>query len=305
MNLSNSILSDVTVYMKYAKYLPDRNRRETWDEIVGRNRSMHISKFPELRDEIEAAYEFVLNKQVLPSMRSMQFAGRPIEINPSRIYTCAYLPVDDWRAFGEIMFLLLGGTGIGFSVQQHHIDRLPEIQRPRKDKTRRWLIADSIEGWADSVKALIKSYFFAGASIRFDFSDIRPKGSRLITAGGKAPGPAPLRECLAKIEGILESKENGDKLTSLEVHDIVCHIADAVLAGGIRRAALISLFNADDNDMIACKSGPWWELNPQRARANNSAVLVRHKVTQDFFLDLWKRIELSGAGEPGIYFTND
>ena len=126
-----------------------------------------------------------------------------------------------------------------------------------------------------------------------------------MTSGGKAPGPQPLKECLTKVEGILQSKEDGVALTSLEVHDIICHIADAVLAGGIRRAALISLFTATDNDMIACKSGSWWETNPQRGRANNSAVLMRHKVTKEFFMDLWKRVELSGAGEPGIYLNND
>jgi len=126
-----------------------------------------------------------------------------------------------------------------------------------------------------------------------------------VTSGGKAPGPQPLKECIVKIKGILETKEDGEKLTSLEVHDIVCHIADAVLAGGIRRAALISLFSAYDEEMISCKSGSWWETNPQRGRANNSAVLMRHKITKNFFMDLWKRIELSGSGEPGIYFNND
>jgi ribonucleoside-diphosphate reductase alpha chain len=167
------------------------------------------------------------------------------------------------------------------------------------------LVADSIEGWADAVKVLLKSYFFGGSHVTFDFSDIRPKGARLVTSGGKAPGPQPLKECLIKLEGILESKEDGEKLRPIEVHDMVCHIADAVLAGGIRRAALISLFSASDDEMISCKSGSWWEKNPQRGRANNSVALLRHKITKDYFMDLWKRIEASGAGEPGIYLTND
>ena len=238
-------------------------------------------------------------------MRSMQFAGKPIEISPNRIYNCAYAPVDDWRVFSEIMFLLLGGTGVGYSVQKHHVDVLPEIRKPSKDRGRRWLVADSIEGWADAVKVLVKSYFYGGSHIQFDFSDIRPKGARLVTSGGKAPGPQPLKECLIKLEGILGSKNNGDRLRPIEVHDMVCHIADAVLAGGIRRAALISLFSATDEEMIGCKSGQWWEHNPQRGRANNSAVLMRHKITKDYFMDLWKRIEASGAGEPGIYLSND
>ncbi len=305
MTVSNEILSEITVFMKYAKYLPNEQRRETWEELVTRNKQMHLKKYPQLAEEIEEAYKLVYDKKVLPSMRSMQFAGKPIEISPNRIYNCAFAPVDDVRVFGEIMFLLLGGTGVGYSVQKHHVDKLPEIKKPNPKRSRRYLIADSIEGWADAVKVLIKSYFSGGSVLAFDFSDIRPKGARLITSGGKAPGPQPLKECLIKIQGILDSKENGDKLTPIEVHDVVCHIADAVLAGGIRRAALISLFSADDDEMIACKSGAWWENNPQRGRANNSAVLMRHKITKEFFLDLWKRVELSGAGEPGIYLTND
>ena len=305
MEISNKILSDITVYMKYAKYIPELNRRETWEELVTRNKEMHLKKYPALATEIEDAYKMVYDKKVLPSMRSLQFGGKPIEISPNRVYNCAYLPIDDYRAFSETMFLLLGGTGVGYSVQRHHVEQLPEIRKPNAKKHRRYLIADSIEGWADAVKILLKSYFYGGSTINFDFSDIRPKGARLITSGGKAPGPQPLKECLVKLQGILDSKEDGDKLTPIEAHDMVCHVADAVLAGGIRRAALISLFSADDEEMIACKSGPWWELNPQRGRANNSAVLMRHKLTKDFFMDLWKRVEMSGAGEPGIYLTND
>jgi ribonucleoside-triphosphate reductase (thioredoxin) len=305
MKISNQILSEITVYMKYAKYLPELNRRETWEELVTRNMNMHIKKYPQLQDQIESAYQFVYNKKVLPSMRSLQFGGKPIEISPNRIYNCAYLPIDDYRAFAEAMFLLLGGTGVGYSVQKHHVEALPEIRKPNTKRTRRYLIADSIEGWADAVKVLVKSYFEGGTSYAFDFSDIRAKGARLVTSGGKAPGPQPLKECLIKLQGILDAKEDGDKLSPIEVHDMVCHVADAVLAGGIRRAALISLFSADDEEMIACKSGNWWEINPQRGRANNSAVLIRHKVTKEFFMDLWKRVELSNAGEPGIYLSND
>ena len=305
MEISNQILSEITVYMKYAKYIPELNRRETWKELVTRNMNMHIKKYPALESEIRNAYTFVYDKKVLPSMRSLQFGGKPIEISPNRIYNCAYLPIDDYRAFGEAMFLLLGGTGVGYSVQTHHVEKLPEIRKPNPKRTRRFLIADSIEGWADAVKALVKSYFEGGSTFVFDFSDIRAKGARLVTSGGKAPGPQPLKECLIKLQGILDAKEDGDKLSAIEVHDMVCHIADAVLAGGIRRAALISLFSADDEEMIACKSGNWWESNPQRGRANNSAVLMRHKLTREFFMDIWKRVELSGAGEPGIYLTND
>tara|TARA_R110002074_G_scaffold3273_5_gene17554 strand:- start:1846 stop:3663 length:1818 start_codon:yes stop_codon:yes gene_type:complete len=292
--------------MKYAKYNEELGRRETWEELVTRNKAMHIKKFPLLKEDIENAYKLVYDKKILPSMRSLQFGGKPIEISPNRIYNCAYLPIDSIESFSETMFLLLGGTGVGYSVQRHHVNQLPVINKPYPKRKRRFLIGDSIEGWADSIKVLMKSYMNGGGSrVEFDFSDIRAKGARLITSGGKAPGPQPLKECILKLTGILESKETGDRLTTLEAHDMICHIADAVLAGGIRRAALISLFNADDEQMISCKSGDWWEKNPQRGRANNSACLMRHKITKEFFLNLWKRVELSNAGEPGIYFNND
>jgi ribonucleoside-diphosphate reductase alpha chain len=293
--------------MKYAKYLPELNRRESWEELVTRNKNMHIKKYPDLKEQIEKAYEKVYDKKVLPSMRSLQFGGKPIEISPNRVYNCAYLPIDSVDCFHEIMFLLLGGTGVGYSVQRHHVAKLPMISKPYEKRTRRFLIGDSIEGWADAIKTLMKSYLGDKRSsrIEFDYSDIRPKGALLVTSGGKAPGPQPLKECIVKITGVLDSKEETDMLSTIEAHDIVCHIADAVLAGGIRRAALISLFSADDDQMIGSKTGHWWEDNPQRGRANNSAVLMRHKITKEFFMDLWKRVELSGAGEPGIYFNND
>jgi len=306
-NTAIETLSDITVHMKYARYLPAKKRRETWDEIVERNRNMHIKKYPELTEEIGEIYEkFVKTKKILPSMRSMQFGGKPIEISPNRVYNCAYMPIDSLLSFSEAMFLLLGGTGVGYSVQRHHIEQLPEIIQPNPERKRRYLISDSIEGWADSIKILLECYTGnRSSSPIFDYSDIRPKGSLLRTSGGKAPGFQPLRECLVKIEGMLQNKNNGSKLDSIEAHDIMCYLADAVLAGGIRRAAMISLFSADDSKMISCKSGNWWENNPQRGRANNSAVILRHRVTKDFFMGLWERIQHSGSGEPAVYFSND
>jgi ribonucleoside-diphosphate reductase alpha chain len=303
MDVTQSILSDITTYMKYAKYTPEKQRRETWEELVTRNKEMHQTKFPNLKDEIEEVYKLVYAKKVLPSMRSLQFAGKPIELNNARIFNCSFLPLDDWRAFSEIMFLLLSGCGVGYSVQNHHIEELPEIKVPTKHK--RYLVGDSIEGWADAVRMLCKAYFQGASLPVFDFRDIRPKGAQLITVGGKAPGPEPLKECLFNLAKIFERKKNGDKITSLEAHDMACHIADAVLSGGIRRAALISLFDLDDEEMLTCKFGNWWEENPQRGRSNNSAVVLRHKITEEEFYKLWKKIELSGSGEPGIYFSND
>ena len=303
MDITQEILSEITTYMKYSKFVPEKNRREIWHELVTRNKQMHQEKFPLLHDEIETSYKLVYDKKVLPSMRSLQFAGRPIELNNARIFNCSFLPIDDWRSFSEIMFLLLSGCGVGYSVQTHHVDNLPEIKIPIKHK--RYLIGDSIEGWADAIRMLCKAYFTGGSLPTFDFRDIRPKGAQLITVGGKAPGPEPLKECLFQLQKILDRKKNGEKLTSLEAHDMACHIADAVLSGGIRRAALISLFNLDDEAMLTCKFGSWWETNPQRGRSNNSAVIMRHKIDEEEFFKLWKKIELSNSGEPGIYFSND
>jgi ribonucleoside-diphosphate reductase alpha chain len=303
MDVTQEILSEITTYMKYAKFVPEKNRRETWNELVTRNKEMHQTKFPQLKNEIEEAYKLVYDKKVLPSMRSLQFAGKPIELNNARIFNCSFLPLDDWRSFSEIMFLLLSGCGVGYSVQTHHIEQLPEIKVPTKQK--RYLIGDSIEGWADAVRMLCKAYFTGAPLPLFDYRDIRAKGAQLITVGGKAPGPEPLKECLFNLQKVFERKQNGDRLTSVEAHDMACHIADAVLSGGIRRAALISLFNLDDEDMLTCKFGDWWEENPQRGRANNSAVVMRHKIDEEEFFKLWKKIELSGSGEPGIYFSND
>ena len=303
MELNQKILSDIVIYMKYARYLPDLQRRELWPEICDRYENMMVEKYPPLQQEIHENMAWVIEKKVLPSMRAMQFAGPSITRNNSRIYNCAYMPVDDIRAFSEAMFLLLGGTGVGFSVQQHHVSELPPIQKATKH--RRFLIGDSLEGWADSIKMIMKAYFGQSKAIPdFDYADIRPKGSRLVTAGGKAPGPEPLKVCHLHVFNILDRKKEGEYLTPLECHDLMCHIANAVLAGGIRRSAMISLFSPEDEEMLTCKFGNWWELNEQRGRANNSAVLSRDETTQNEFLALWKKIEISGTGEPGFYFSN-
>lgn len=300
----NKVLSDIITYTKYAKYIPSLKRRETWDEIVDRYLRGMIRKFPHLQSEILANGEFIRNQKILPSMRFLQFAGDAVERNEVRGYNCSYVPVTSYEVFSEIMFLLLAGTGVGYSVQTHHIEELPTILKPTRE--RKFLVGDSIEGWADAVKILLKSYFgLSQYKPRFDFSDIRPKGTLLVTTGGKAPGPDPLRICLLRIETILNKKENGDQLSALECHDIICHIADSVLTGGIRRAALISLFSIDDKEMATCKYGEWWELNPQRGRANNSAVFLRSRASEEDFLQLWNIAQESKAGEPGILFTND
>ena len=303
MDLGLETLSSLTIFSKYAKYLPEKKRRETWDEIVDRYQNMMIKKYPALEQLILDSIPAIRTKQVLPSMRALQFAGVAAEVNNARIYNCCYLPIDSLHSFSETMFLLLGGTGVGYSVQKHHIEQLPEIVTPGKPRT--YLIEDSIMGWADAVKVLLKSYMEGSFMPKFDFRAIRQKGARLVTAGGKAPGPEPLKICLAHVQAILDRKKQGDKLSSLECHDILCYIANSVLAGGIRRSAMIAMFSHDDEEMITCKYGNWWELNEQRGRANNSAVLERGSVGEEEFFNLWKRIEASGSGEPGIYWTNN
>ncbi len=310
---SVSILSDITTYMKYARYVPEKRRRETWNEIVERNMAMHLEKFPHLSSEIRGAYAYVFNKKVVPSMRSMQFAGRAIEVNNTRMYNCSFLPVDDPVAFSEIFFLLLGGTGVGFSVQKGDVAKLPAVlgEAPlgENERPRDVVVADSIEGWADSVGELVNSFFYGLQPVRFDYSRIRPKGSPLVTTGGSAPGPGPLKACHAAIgrllRDVVRERGSGTTLRPIEVHDIVCHIADAVLAGGIRRAALISLFSPDDSEMMEAKSGAWWEKHPERARANNSVVVDRPSVTEAEFEKFWEHTRGSDSGEPGIFFTND
>ena len=303
MDLGLDALSKITVFSKYAKYLPELKRRETWDEIVNRYTSMMIKKYPKLEEAILSAAVHIREKKVLPSMRALQFAGAAMEVNNARGYNCAYHPVDSMYAFSETMFLLLGGSGVGYSVQKHHVDQLPAITKPGKKRT--YLIEDSIMGWADAVKVLMKAYLEGGFMPSFDFRAIRQKGARLITAGGKAPGPEPLKICLTHIQAILDRKQEGENLTPLECHDMLCHVANSVLAGGIRRSAMIALFSHDDEEMITCKYGNWWELNEQRGRANNSAVLERGQIEEKEFYSLWKRIEASGSGEPGIYWTNN
>src|SRR5688572_24908177 len=220
MESNQQILSDLIIYMKYARYLPELKRRETWPEICTRYEHMMIEKYPKLQEDIRHWMQFVYEKKVLPSMRAMQFAGTAIARNNSRIYNCAYLPVDDVRAFSETLFLLLGGTGVGYSVQYHHVEKLPPIHKA--EKTKKFLIGDSLEGWADAIKVLLKGYFgFSHYLPEFDYSDIRPKGARLVTAGGKAPGPEPLKICVAHVQAVLDRKLDGDKLTPLECHDIM------------------------------------------------------------------------------------
>lgn len=305
MEHDKAALSAITIFNKYSKYLPEKGRRENYSEIVTRNKEMHQRKYPELVEEIESVYrDYVHSKRILPSMRSLQFGGRPIELAHNRIFNCAYMPAEDYHFFPELMFLLLGGTGMGYSVQSLHVSKLPVVVKPKSEYVHKYQVQDSIVGWSDAIKVVAKAFLTGGALPVFDYRDIREKGSELVTTGGQAPGPAPLKHCVESLINLFY-KALGRQLRPIEVHDAACIIADAVLAGGIRRAAMISLFDRDDEEMITCKAGNWYETHPYRGRANNSAVLIRGEVTEEEFTALMKRVEESGCGEPGVYWNNN
>jgi ribonucleoside-triphosphate reductase len=302
MNKSNRLLSEVVAYRTYAKYLAPLNRRETLTETINRNMIMHLDKFPKLSRDIIKAYKQVHDLKVMPSMRSLQFGGEAIMRNNVRLFNCAFSHISYPRVFAEALYLLLSGTGFGYSVQFRHISQLPSLRNPKEEGI--YIVHDSIEGWAEALNQLMQAYFYGGIRPQFDFSLVRPKGSYLVTTGAKAPGPEPLRHMLMRVESILKAAR-GRKLTDLEVHDIICLVADCVLAGGIRRAALISLFDRDSKVMLTCKHGNWWEKHPHRARANNSAVLPRGEVSMEEFFYVYDMCIASNAGEPGFFWTND
>ena len=302
MNRSNQLLSEIVSFRTYAKHLPNFGRREIFSETLNRNMQMHLDKFPKLSRDIVKAYQKVHEFKVMPSMRALQFGGEAILKNNIRSFNCSFLHIDNERSFSEALFLLLSGTGVGYSVQRRHVNKLSSIQMPREEGE--FIVHDSINGWAQALETLMDAYFFGSIRPVFNFSNIRQKGSYLVTTGAKAPGPAPLKHMLEQVEIRLKAAM-GRRLKPIEVHDIVCIIADCVLSGGIRRAALIVLFDRTDDEMLKCKHGTWWEKHPYRARANNSAVLPRGAVKKDQFEYIYKMCIESNAGEPGFFWTND
>mgnify|MGYP006921280764 CR=1 FL=1 len=310
--MSTKPLQDYTFISKNAQYLPEKKRRETWTEAVHRVRDMHLTKykdFPEVHKDIEWAFEQVRQKRVLGSQRALQFGGEPILKKNARIYNCISSFCDRSRFFQESLWLLLCGCGVGFSVQKHHVAKLPKMVE-RNGKKRNMVIEDSIEGWADAVGVLIASYlphkefeYYEGYDVQFDYSRIRPKGSKLSYCTGLAPGPDGLRNALEKIRGVLETRlAVSPKLRPIDCYDMVMHASDAVLSGGIRRSATICLFSLDDKEMMAAKTGNWFVDNPQRGRSNNSVVLLRDEVTKEQFKEIIKSIK--EYGEPGFYLTD-
>lgn len=302
MNPSNKLLSDITAFRTYAKYLPPLKRREALEETINRDMNMHLNKFPKLSKDIIRTFSYVHDLKILPSMRSLQFAGDAILKNNIRQYNCAYQPIDSVDAFAESLFILLCGTGLGFSVQNRHISKLPKVQFPRQEGI--YVVQDSIAGWSEAFDALVRAYFYNRVRPIFDFSKISPKGTYLITTGTKAPGPKPLEYMLREVEAKLR-KAVDRRLSSIEVHDIICIASDCVLSGGIRRSALISLFDRNDTEMLNAKTGRWYDNHAYRARANNSAVLPRGEVTYEEFMYIYSICKNSGAGEPGFIWTNN
>jgi intein/homing endonuclease len=309
MTPEQELTSQVTVFSKYARFWGELGRRETYPEIVARNRQMHLDHLkqigkdtPELLEMVDEAYRLVADRKVFPSMRSFQFGGDAILLNNTRIYNCSFRYADEPSFFNELMYLLLCGTGVGYSVQTKHIEKLPAITKPGKQRV--YKIEDSIEGWADAIKVLVSAYLEGGIEPVFDYSAIRPEGSIIKTSGGRAPGAGPLEKTIVDLRKILRSKEPGERLKSIDVHDMATIIARAVLSGGIRRSAMISLFSPDDEDMLTCKMGEWWNVRPERAFANNSAVLLRGR-DDNLFHEVFRRAQESGSGEPGIFWTDD
>ncbi len=302
-------LQDYIFISRYARYDPVKGRRETWDEAIDRVREMHLQKYAsiddmELKTAIHEAFEAVRRREVLPSMRSLQFAGPAVFAHEARLFNCSFTHINRVRAFQETLYLLLVGCGVGFSVQKCHVAQLPPLApRPSDDDLpmEHHHIADTIEGWCDALGKLVDAYV-KGYSVEFDYSSIRARGAPLRTSGGKAPGHLPLKRALLAVEKILQGAA-GRRLESIEAYDILMHVAGAVLAGGVRRSATIALFSADDEKMMQAKTGDWFTTNPQRSASNNSAVLVRHQATKDQFLRLFEFQKQ--FGEPGFFFADD
>lgn len=293
-------LSEFIYYSTYSRWLPERNRREAWTETVSRYRAfMEENLGTKLTSEEYAEIEqSMLKMDAMGSMRLLWSAGDPARATNVCVYNCSFIAPSSWQDFSEIMYISMCGTGVGFSVERQTVESLPIIKRQSGEIYAPHRVQDSKEGWGDAL-ALGMSVWASGADIDFDYSKIRPKGSRLKTMGGRASGPEPLKSLLEFARERMLTRQ-GRHLTTLDVHDIVCKIGEIVVAGGVRRSALISLSDIDDTDMRSAKNGQFYISNPQRAMANNSAV-YNEKPTMETFLDEWHNLVVSGSGERGIF----
>ena len=312
--MSVTELQNYTFVSKYARWIPEKKRRETWKESVTRVREMMHEQYPEVNGDIDWAYDLMYKKRVLGSQRALQFGGKPIFKHHARVYNCIASYIDRPRFFQECMYLLLCGCGVGFSVQRHHVDKLPKLTH-QKEGTKKFTIPDTIEGWSDAIGVLVSSYFekcdlfpeYSAKNVNFDFSGIRPAGSYLSSSSGKAPGPEPLKKALTNIKKVLDKalKDalfSNRKLKPIDVYDVVMHAADAVISGGVRRSATICVFSPDDEEMALAKTGNWFHDNPQRGRSNNSALLLRDSTTPEQFSSLMQSVK--EFGEPGFVWAD-
>lgn len=314
----NEMLSASKFYMGYSRWVDSEGRYESWNDSVDRVMNMHREKYadkmsPELEEYITFAGEAYKDKLVLGAQRALQFGGEQLFKHEARVYNCSVSHCDRPSFFNEAMYLLLCGCGVGFSVQKHHIAKLPSVHKRSEKKVKVFTVPDSIEGWADSFAVLLSSYFtqggvfpeYKGSQVHFDFSKIRPKGA-MISGGFKAPGPDGLRSALVKCEALLESLVQGkqeNNIPSIVAYDFVMHMSDAVLSGGVRRSATICLFSKDDDEMLNAKTGNWYVTNPQRGRSNNSAILLRNELDRDEWANIMKSVK--DFGEPGFIFTDN
>lgn len=308
--MSIRALQDYTYYSRYARYNKEQKRRETWSEAVERVKEMHLRKYPQVAEQIEWAFDLVKQKRVLGSQRALQFGGKPIEKKEARLYNCWASHCDRIRFFQECFWLLLCGGGTGFSVQKHHVAKLPDFSKKRANQTKAFQIPDTIEGWSDALGILLGSYMehpefseYLSYDIEFDYSQIRPAGSLLSSGSGRAPGPEPLRKALNIIQELLKDRySHFDRLRPIDAYDIVMHASDAVLSGGVRRSATIAVFSADDDEMLHAKTGNWFVENPQRGRSNNSALLLRDQTTKEQFDKIIEAVKQ--YGEPGFFWSD-
>lgn len=317
--VGRGMLSQSKFYMGYSRWVDIENRYETWEESVERVMDMHRKFYKDrMSDELEGmisfAEDFYKKKIVLGAQRALQFGGDQLIKHQARIFNCSSAHVDRPEFFQECMYLLLCGCGVGFSVQKHHVAKIPKLKRRYEKKSKVFIVQDSIEGWSDAYGVLLSSYFeeyapfpeYQGCKIHFDFTKIRPKGAE-ISGGFKAPGPEGLRASLNKCEDLLDKMVGGSKepvnMTPICAYDFVMHMADAVLSGGVRRSATICLFSKDDEEMLNAKTGDWFIHNPQRGRSNNSVMLLRDELTREEWAHIMESVKQ--VGEPGFIFTDN
>jgi len=286
---------------RYARYIDDKGRRETWQETVQRFIDYIFERTPAIAEDKQTKKELfnaILNHELMPSMRALMTAGKSADRDNTCIYNCSYLPVDDPKSFDEAMFILLCGTGVGFSVESKYINDLPEVPDRLFDSEHTISVHDSKEGWAKSLRLLL-AHLYSGEVPKWDISKVRPAGARLKTFGGRASGPEPLVDLFAFTVAMFKNAK-GRKLNSLECHDLMCKIGEVVVVGGVRRSAMISLSDLNDERIRHAKTGPWWETAPHRALANNSAV-YNETPTVGKFMEEWVSLYNSHSGERGIF----